>query len=63
MANTKLIAVTADEAAYLLDKISFRDPASRRLALTMAGVVLEFASDDARAEALVARATGSEQTP
>ena len=54
MANTKLIAVTADEAAYLLDKISFRDPASRRLALTMAGVVLEFASDDARAEALVA---------
>jgi len=49
----RCIALTKDEADLLLDKVSVRHPETRTLGLKIAGIVLEFAADEALRSATV----------
>jgi hypothetical protein len=44
--ETKLLAVTKQEAELLMDSFKVSNPITRNIALKAAGLVLEFASED-----------------
>ena len=44
--ETKLLAVTRQEAELLMDSFKVSNPITRNIALKAAGLVLEFASED-----------------
>jgi hypothetical protein len=46
MEETKLLAVTKQEAELLMDSFKVSNPITRNIALKAAGLVLEFASEE-----------------
>jgi hypothetical protein len=44
---TKILAVTKEEAECILDSVRVSNPQTRSLALKVAGLVLEYAADEA----------------
>ncbi len=52
MENTKILAVTKQEAELIMDSFKVSNPLTRNIALKAAGLVLEFAADDEVQEAL-----------
>ena len=46
MEETKLLAITKQEAELLMDSFKVSNPITRNIALKAAGLVLEFASED-----------------
>jgi hypothetical protein len=46
MDETKLLAVTKQEAELLMDSFKVSNPITRNIALKAAGLVLEFASEE-----------------
>jgi hypothetical protein len=46
MEDTKILAVTKQEAELIMDSFKVSNPLTRNIALKAAGLVLEFAADD-----------------
>ncbi len=51
MDEHKLLAITKQEAELIMDSFKVSNPATRTLALKVAGIVLEFASEEGVKEA------------
>ncbi len=51
MDEPKFLAVTKQEAELIMDSFKVSNPATRALALKIAGIVLEFASEEGVREA------------